>query len=385
MARSAGLPRRAVRLAVVPLAVLLAAACGGSDFVDFLDGSTSDGPVPDGSVPDGSNEDATLLDSGSQDADASSQDADGGRFDGDAGSKDGDAGILDLDTSFLDVGLDTSFLDVGLDTSLLDVGLDTSLLDVGLDTSFLDADSALDGDGPLEADSALDGEAGVFDSGTSGLLQSLGTAAPFVVLGGATVTNSDVGVSKTVLIGDVGTTGPTIVGLTGPPNQPSGNTDINDARAGKALLDVGTAYTALAGEACPPANALTGMDLGGLTLAPGVYCFTSAANQASATTLTFDAKGDPNAVWVIQVATQLTVMDHATAVIIGGPPSLACRIFWAMGTAAVINNNTQFLGNVISSSQTVMMADSSLVPGRAFGITAGVTLLSDSISAAACP
>jgi hypothetical protein len=399
MARSAGLPRRAAGLAVVPLAVFLAAACGGSDFVDFLDGSTSDGPEPDGSLPDGSNEDATLLDSGSQDADASSQDADAGRFDGDAGSKDGDAGILDLDTSFLDVGLDTSLLDVGLDTSFLDVGLedgDAASSDADArtpDAAFLDADAslvedadaALDADGALEADSARDGEAGVFDSGTSGLLQSLGTAAPFVVLGGATVTNSDVGATKTVLIGDVGTTGPTIVGLTGPPTQPSGNTDINDARASKALLDVGTAYTALAGEACPPANALTGMDLGGLTLAPGVYCFTSSANQASATTLTFDAKGDPNAVWVIQVATQLTIMDHVTAVIVGGPPSLACRIFWAMGTAAVINNNTQFLGNLVASSQTVMMANSSLAPGRAFGITAGVTLLSDSITAAACP
>ena len=380
MARSAGLPRLAVGLALLPLAVLLAAACGGSDYVDLPEASTPDGFAPEGSLPDGTVADATL-DSGSQDADATLQDADadaaeldahdidsgvldGGHEDGDAASFDADAGAPDGDASLLDSDGPSPEKD-----------------------GSLDADAELDGDGALDAPDALDapeGEAG-FDSGTSGLLVSLGTADTFVVLGGATVTNSDVGVSPTVLIGDVGTTGPSIVGLTGPPTQPSGTTYINDAVAAKALLDVGTAYTSLSGEACPPANSLTGTDLGGLTLAPGVYCYTSSANQASATTLTFDAKGDPNAVWVIQVKTQLTVMDHVTAVIIGGPPSLACRIFWTMGTAAVINNNTAFLGNLIASSQTDMMANSSLAPGRAFGITAGVTLLSDSITAAACP
>jgi len=378
MARSAGLPRRAVGLAVLPWAVLLAAACGGSDFVDVPDGATPDGLAPDGTSPDATTADATLVDSGSQDAEATSQDADAESLDADAGSSDADAAGLDaqdLDSTRPDVGLEHG------DAASFDA--DASLLDA--DGTSPEADAALDANTELEADAALDGDAGVFDSGTSGLLQSLGTADPFVVLGGATVTNSDVGVSKTVLIGDVGTTGPMIVGLNGPPTQPSGMTDINDARASKALLDVGTAYTSLAGEACPPANSLTGTDLGGLTLAPGVYCFTSSANQSASTTLTFDAKGDPNAVWVIQVASQLTVMDHATAVIIGGPPSLACRIFWAMGTAAVINVDTQFLGNVIASTQTVMMANASLVPGRAFGITAGVTLLSNSISAAACP
>jgi Ice-binding-like len=372
MARSVGLPRRAAGLALnqrarsslvlaaslpkfVALALLLAAACGGSDVVETSDGFAPDGFPPEDASPDASEPDATVFDSGSQDADGALQNAD-------SSSSDADAGSLDADAAGVDALLDSPLLESGLE----------------------DKDAELEAD-VLDGDGAGDGEGGVFDSGTSGLLVSLGTADPFVVLGGATVTNADVGVTKTVLIGDVGTTGPAIVGLTGPPTQPSGTTDINDARASQALLDVGTAYTSLVGEACPPANSLTGIDLGGLTLAPGVYCFTSSAGQGAATTLTFDAKGDPDAVWVIQVKTQLTIMDHATAVIIGGPPSLACRIFWAMGTAAVIENDTQFLGNVIASSTTVMTAGVSLSPGRAFGISAGVTLLSDSISAAACP
>jgi hypothetical protein len=371
MASFAGRPRRAAGLAVVPLAILLAAACGGSDTID-----TADGSALEDALPDASGTDSTVLDSGSQDADAALQDAENGSSDADAASTDADAAAIDARD--LDSALPEAGLEDGDATSP-----DGEAGDSGPDATSLDAE--LDGDVVLEADAALDGDAAAFDSGTSGLLVSLGTADPFVVLGGATITNADVGVTKTVLLGDIGTTGPAIVGLTGPPTQPSGTTDINDARAMKALLDVGTAYTSLAGEPCSPAHSLTGLDLGGMTLVPGVYCFTSSASQTAATTLTFDAQGDPDAVWVIQVKSELTIGDHAAAVVIGGPPALACRIFWAMGTEAVIGDNTQFLGNVIASSTTVMLTAASLSPGRAFGITAGVTLLGNSISAAACP
>ncbi len=244
-----------------------------------------------------------------------------------------------------------------------------------------DPDAAQDGG---DADSAtFDGgfDAG-FDSGTAPLLTSLGTAGPFVVLSGATVTNSGIG---TVLLGDVGTTGPSIIGLTGPPTQPSGKTEINNARAIQAVLDVGTAYTTLSGKACPPANNLTGLDLGGMTLAPGVYCFSSSAGQIAGTTLTFDAKGDPNAVWVIQVGTALTVMDNANAVILGGPASLGCRIFWTTGTAVTLNGGVHYVGNLLASSEVSLLTNATVIPGRAFGQTAGVTLLNNTVSAAPCP
>jgi ice-binding like protein len=276
------------------------------------------------------------------------------------------------DASMLD-GLAPSPL---LDGTVLDAGAlpDGGALDVA--AGLPDADAALP-----DADAALP-EASVFDSGTGALMQSLGTAAPFVVLSGATVTNAG---SNTVLLGDVGTTGPAITGLTGPPFQPSGQTDIDDARATQAVLDVETAHAALAARACPPANDLTGLDLGGMTLAPGVYCFSSTAGQAAATTLTFDAKGDPDAVWVIQVTTALTIMNDAKAVVIGGPLSLACRIFWTVGTAATMNGGSQSLGNMLASTATSMLTNATLSPGRAFGQTAGVTLLSNTVSIALCP
>jgi hypothetical protein len=312
----------AAGVALIPLAAALALDCGGEDFVDTND-------------PNDASIDAERAD-GASDASRSDARSDASSADADAGRPDADAGILD---------------------------------------AALDADARLDAASP-------DADAAVFNSGTSGLMQSLGTAAPFVVLGGATVTNSGL---ATELIGDVGTTGPSITGLTGPPSQPSGSTAINNARATQAVLDLGTAYTALAGRPCPPANNLTSQDLGGKTLAPGVYCFTSSALQSANTTLTFDAKGDPNAVWIIQVATALTVMDGATAIVIGGPPSLACRIFWTTGTAATINGGARYIGNILASSQTSLLTNATLVPGRAFGRTAGVTLLSNTISAALCP
>lgn len=261
-------------------------------------------------------------------------------------------------------------------------GLDGALPDGRVGDATFDTrppDAAFDADAPFDA--AFDAEAGV-DSGTQGLLTSLGTAAPFVVLGGATVTNSGI---STVLEGDVGTTGPSITGLTGKPFQPTGNTEINNAKAIQAVVDLSTAYVTLAAKPCPPANNLTGLDLGGMTLAPGVYCFSSSAGQISATTLTFDAKGDPNAVWIIQIATALTVMDSAHAIVIGGPASLACRIFWTTGTAATLNDNVEYVGNFLASSTTTLLTNARLAPGRAFGQVNGVTLLSNFVSAAACP
>ena len=253
---------------------------------------------------------------------------------------------------------------------------DAHVNDAAPDTSSPDADASLQAD----ADAAFDAEAG-FDSGTSGLMPNLGTASTFVVLSGPTLTN--VGVN-TVLEGDIGTTGPSITGLTGKPFQPTGSTEINNAKATQAILDVGTAYVSLTGKACPPANDLTGLDLGGMTLAPGVYCFSSSAGQVAGTTLTFDAKGDPNAVWIIQVKTALTALDNAHAVVIGGPPSMACRIFWTTGTAATLNTGVQYIGNFVSSSAISLLTNARLSPGRAFGQTGGVTLLSNTISAAAC-
>src|SRR5450432_3306804 len=116
--------------------------------------------------------------------------------------------------------------------------------------------------------------------------QSLGSAESFTVLGASTVTNT--GTSQ--IIGDVGVSpGSAITGF--PPGViTNGGLHANDAAAQQAHADFATAYTAFAGLVSPPANNLSGTDLGGLTLAPGVYRFNSSA--ASAGILTLDAQND---------------------------------------------------------------------------------------------
>jgi hypothetical protein len=96
----------------------------------------------------------------------------------------------------------------------------------------------------------------------------LGTAQSFAVLGGSAVTNT----GATTVIGDLGVSpGTAVSGF--PPGivTPPGTIHVADAVAGQAQSDVTTAYNFLALQ--PVTTTLTGTDLGGLTLLPGVYFF----------------------------------------------------------------------------------------------------------------
>ena len=105
----------------------------------------------------------------------------------------------------------------------------------------------------------------------------LGTAANFAVLAGSTVTNT----GATALVGDLGVSpGTAITGF--PPGTVTGGTiHAGDAVAAQAEVDLTTAYNILAGQAVD--QNLTGQDLGGLTLTPGVYHFSSSAQLTGTT------------------------------------------------------------------------------------------------------
>ena len=125
----------------------------------------------------------------------------------------------------------------------------------------------------------------------------LGTAESFAVLGGSAVTNT----GPTTLNGDLGVfpgtsiTGRSDITLSGDLHQ-------TDAVAMQAQNDVTIAYNDLAGRASN--FDLTGQDLGGLTLVPGVYTFSSSAQLTG--TLTLNALGNPNAEFIFQIGE----LDH---------------------------------------------------------------------------
>ena len=126
---------------------------------------------------------------------------------------------------------------------------------------------------------------------------SLGTAQSFAVLGGSTVTNT----GPSVLTGNLGVSpGAAITGF--PPGTVTGTIHAANAVALQAQNDVTTQYNALAGAAC--SADLTGQNLGGQTLTPGVYCFSSSAQLTG--TLTLNAQGNANATFIFKTGSTLT-------------------------------------------------------------------------------
>ena len=141
---------------------------------------------------------------------------------------------------------------------------------------------------------------------------TLGTAGNFAVLAGSTVTNTG---SSVIDGGDVGVSpGSAITGF--PPGimTPPFTTHAADAAAAQAQSDLTTAYNAAAG--LTPTQDLTGQDLGGLTLTPGVYFFSSSAQLTG--TLTLNDQGDPNAQFVFQIGSTLTTASNSSVVTING-------------------------------------------------------------------
>ena len=141
-----------------------------------------------------------------------------------------------------------------------------------------------------------------------------------------------------------------------------------DDVARQAQTDAATAYNALAGQACD-VN-LTGQDLGGLVLIPGAYCFSSSAQLTG--TLTLDAQGNSNAVWVFQIGSTLTTAVGASVVFINNSPS-CCHLFWQVGSSATIGTNTAFAGNILALA-SITLNTGATMSGKALALNGAVTL-----------
>jgi Ice-binding-like len=200
----------------------------------------------------------------------------------------------------------------------------------------------------------------------------LGTAAPFAVLAGSAVSNTGTSV---IAAGDLGVAPATAI--TGfPPGivKAPGTTNDDNAVAQKAQTDLVTAYNTLAGMSVT--KVLTGTDLGGLTLTPGVYFF---ANSAQLTgPLTLNAQGKSNAVWVFQIGTTLTTASGSVVSIEN--PGSRDALFWQIGTSATVGTGTDFEGNIVALTSITLNNGATDNCGRILARNGAVTLNNNTIS-----
>ena len=200
----------------------------------------------------------------------------------------------------------------------------------------------------------------------------LGTTASFAVLAGQGVTNT----GPTVINGNLGTSpNPAVTGF--PPGNVNGAIHAADAVALQAQNDLTTAYNDAAGRT-PVSTIAT--QLGGKSLTAGVY------NSGSGTfnitgTLTLNGQGNPNAVFVFQMAATLVTASNSNVRFVGG--AQPCNVFWQVGSSATLGTNSTFWGNILALT-SIQVQTSVTVHGRVFARNASVTLDADTITRAVC-
>jgi hypothetical protein len=198
----------------------------------------------------------------------------------------------------------------------------------------------------------------------------LGRAASFSVLGGSTVTNT----GTTTMFGDLGLSpGSEVIGAP----VVLGQTHVDDAVAIEAKNALTTAYNDAASRA---SNGSAGTDLAGQTFLPGVRT-ASESLLLSSGSVTLDAQGDPNAVFIFQIGSTLITEANTTVLLVNG--AQACNVFWQVGSSATLGTGTHFVGTIMASA-SITATTAATIHGRLLAQTGAVTMDTNTITTSNC-
>jgi hypothetical protein len=158
---------------------------------------------------------------------------------------------------------------------------------------------------------------------------------------------------------------------------PPATEDLPDSA--QAQTDLTTAYNQAMAET-PTASGYSA--IADQTLTPGVYNASSGLLVDGSVIL--NAEGDPNAVFIFQVGSALTVGSTEDADITLAGDASACNVFWQVTSSATLDSVSNFVGNILASAMiTVNSGDT--IDGRLLASTAAVTLIDDAVNAPSCP
>lgn len=197
------------------------------------------------------------------------------------------------------------------------------------------------------------------------LAVDLGGATHFAVLAGSGITIAGA-INTTTITGDIGSFATTsIMGLENMVHY--GVNHAGDGVTQQGKLDLGLAFVDAAGRS-PNMTFPPIAELGGLTLGSGVYSGSSSFTITE--TLTLDAGGDPDAVWIFQSGSTLITAPGSNVVLIGS--AKASNVFWQVGSSATLGTNSHFEGSILASESISLNTGASL-NGRALAMVGAVT------------